>query len=403
MIIYRIIVLVLLSILLFIPNQEKEFVQIVFLTSLSSLVLLPVFVKNLWRDILHKNLITIIFILFLIASVFSTIFSVDQQKSITALLLFVAYFIFFTSIKSIFSTHKSKQFLAFSMLVYTIILSLISLYNTLILHYSNRQVEGTSFMWVYFGHNHLSAILIFAIPLAFYFLWLNWKKVLMRFILAFIAGLLLVTMFFTSARGSILSLFIALFIGSFFLPIHKDKQSIIAYFIGIVFIFFVLPFGVKSIVQNPARQKARIDIIGQTDRLLYWNQVIVNFANSPFLGTGLNTFREASGNTMVMQNPKFLKSDFAHNFFLQMLSDIGIFGFMTSLSLIFVVLWKAAITIVRKLVPKAKEQLLFLAFYTGIFASSINTLIDYDWQIPTVFLIFWLWVGLFKDLTMERI
>lgn len=395
MIILRIIVLSLLSVLFFIPNQEKEYVRMTFLIGLSSLFLLPVFIKNLWRDILSKNLITIIFILFLIVSAVSIIFSINQQKSITELLLFVAYFIFFTSIKSIFSTYSSKQFLAFLLITSAIILSLISLFNTLILHYVNREIEGASFMWIYYGHNHLSAILVFAIPLALYFLWLNWKKVNFRIIILFILGILLLAMFFTLARGSILALFVALFTGSFLLPVHTMKRTLIAYFTGIVFIIFVLPFGMKSIAQNPARQKVRVNIARQADRLLYWNQAVTNFTLYPLWGTGLDSFGEISQNSRFLQK-KFLRSNFVHNFFLQMLSDAGIFGFLTSVGLIGLVLWQAGKKISSKFYVKLHEQMFFLAFYGGIFASALNTLVDYDWQIPTVFLIFWIWSGFFK-------
>lgn len=397
MTIYRIITLVFLFILLFIPNQGKEYFSIAGLISLLSLSLLPIFIKNVRQDIAHKNPVTIFFILFLTASTISTIFSIDQKRSIIQLLLFVSYFIVFTSIKSIFASHKGKELFGICYLVFVIILSFISLYNTFILKYVNRAQEGVSFMWIYYGHNHLSAILLFALPLAFYFLWENWKNTFFRSILLLVTGYLLLVMFFTLARASIASLLISLFIGSFFLPITAMKKSLIASFVGVMLIFFVLPFGINSTARKVNVSKNKVDVTVQASRTLYWSQAVTNFTLHPFFGTGLDTFRKVNSNSAFPQKPTSLRSDYAHNFFLQMLSDMGIFGFLTGLGLIFAVLTRSAQKILVKSHSVLSDKFLLIAFFVGIFASTLNTLFDYDWQLPTVFLIFWINAGLVID------
>lgn len=390
MTIYRIIILILLFILLFIPNQGKEYFSIAGLIGLFSFFLLPIFIKNVRQDILHKNLTTIFFILFLVVLTVSTFFSIDRGRSVIQLLLFVSYFIIFTSIRSVFASHKGKELFAIFYLLFAIVLSFISLYNTFILHYVNRAQEGTSFMWIYFGHNHLSGILIFAIPLAFYFLWENWRNKFIRLILLLVTCCLLLVMFSTLARVSLLSLFISLFIGSFFLPIAAMKKSLIASFVGVMLIFFVLPFGISSKTAKLAVPKRKIDVTVQTNRVLYWNQAVTNFTLHPLFGTGLDTFRKVNSNSAFPQKPTSLRSDYAHNFFLQMLSDAGIFGFLTSLGLIFIILSHSVQKILVKSHSVLSDKFLSIAFFIGIFASTLNTLFDYDWQLPTIFLLFWI-------------
>lgn len=393
MVIHRIVTLLFLFILLFIPNQQKEYFRIVGLINLLSLFLLPVFVKNVHQDISHRNPVTIFFILFLIASAVSTFFSIDQKRSVVDLLLYCSYFVIFTSIRSIFQSQKAKELLTSGLLLAVVILSIISLYSTLVLEYVNRTGEGVSFMWIYYGHNHLSALLLFAIPIAFYFLWKKWKNKFLCTILLTVVCFLFFAMFFTFARISLLSLSLSLIIGSFFLPILGFRKSLIASSIGVMLMFFVLPFGINSKAEKLAVPKKKIDIMVQTERSLYWTQAVANFTVNPLFGTGLNTFKRVNYNLTLLQNQTFLRSDYAHNFFLQMLSDAGFFGFLTSLGLIFTVLVRSAQKIFVKSYFPYSNKFLSIAFFVGIFASALNSLVDFDWQMPAVFFVFWIIAG----------
>jgi len=347
----------------------------------------PLFFKNVKEDIKSGNITTIFFILFLIACSFSTIFSIDQDRSIPQLLLYYAYFIIFTSIRSIFPTLRSKEVLTFLFLLLTSILSVISLYHTLILKYVNRASEGVSFMWVYFGHNHLAALLIFALPLSVYFLKKYWHKKYAP-VLLLTAYFLLFTLFLTFSRASLISLISACaFIIFFFRFVPKQKIPLF-FIIGSfgLLLSFITPIAKQVGVTKP-------DVLSSA-RPVYWKTAIVNGLSHPITGTGLDTFRHLSYNT----SSRVLKADYAHNFFLQILSDTGILGFLSSIGLIGSVLWKAARRVFEirnlKFEIRNSQKALLLAFWVGLLASTLNTIVDFDWQLPTVFLVFWLFAGL---------
>ena len=77
-----------------------------------------------------------------------------------------------------------------------------------------------------------------------------------------------------------------------------------------------------------------------------------------------------------------------------MLSDGGIFGFLGSFLLIFYLFWKSYIRTLNSL--KSVNNYLYFSIWVGIFASLLNAMIDFDWQLPTVFLLFWILIGILQ-------
>ena len=207
------------------------------------------------------------------------------------------------------------------------------------------------------------------------------------------------SLFFAFALGSMISLavsfFIAFLLFSQLLPI---KRPIVAMFfivgiLGFLSLFFFSTFkeakGVAIHKNSPSSMQARF---------IYWQNAIDNFIERPLFGSGLDTFR-----VINKESPRKAKlgSFFTHNFFLQMLSDTGIFGFLSGIALIGSILWSVFKKISQPFGsaqgkrPTANGQrLLTIAFWAGLLASTLNSMIDFDWQLPTVFLLYWIFAGL---------
>ena len=388
---YQILTLILLTALPFFPRQLDP--KIPYLIIAYALLLLPVAFTNIKRDLKHP--LIIFFLLFLASAALSTLFSIDQKRSLIQLATYVSYFVIFTSIGSVFADTKSKERLALVFLLITSLLSLIALYNTLIANYINREIAGVSFMWVYFGHNHLSALLLFAIPIAFYFVKKSWHSpryqvpVLVTCHLSLVT-LLLVALYFSFARASMISLTAVSMIVLLSLIRKYDLKVII----GILAVFLVIIGSYQAIV-NPKQFGVRKVDLRNSARVVYWQQAIENAKNHPLFGTGLDTFRFISFNS----KEKALKTFYTHNFFLQMLSDTGIFGFLSSLLLIGSVLFKGAKQISHNIKNQSSivNGQLSIVFFVALLASTLNSLVDFDWQLPTVFLIFWMATALIID------
>ncbi|OGH23140.1 MAG: hypothetical protein A3F31_04070 [Candidatus Levybacteria bacterium RIFCSPHIGHO2_12_FULL_38_12] len=327
-----------------------------------------------------------IFLIFLTVSFISTIFSTNLQTSYVQLLLFFSYFVIYVTSGSVFNTLQKKERLAGVLIFVTVVLSTISLYNTLILHYSSKLSRGVSFMWIYFGHNHLSALLIFAIPLCLFVLKTNWDKLGYRIIFSLIFIFLLYSLILTSAQASLISLSIMSYL--FFLGYsYRSRQKI-----NFIFVFWILVVAIVvwSILsrQGMVQLESAIYDLNISARLMYIKSAVESARLVPFAGTGLDTYKLINFNSGL----GLAKTFYVHNFFFQMLSDTGIFGFVMSIMLIISALWEGGKRVFEQL--EANERFFFLMLWLSLLSSALNALVDFDWQLPTVFFIFWLLTGL---------
>lgn len=379
----------------FIPEQFVA-VPIKVLIVIYSIFLLPIFYKAFFFDIKRKFVPTIFFLAFLFVTGITTIFSIDKEKSIAQFLIFLCFFIIFVSIRVIFRSLRSKELLVSCYMFLVSCLSLISLYNTLIRHYVSK--ESLSFLWIYFGHNHLSSLLVFAIPLALYFLKTYWAKKHIRLLLIVNCLLLIVSLLFTFSIGSMFALGLSFLIVFFLFAKYiyskdfpvKKMYFIVFLIIAILgissFYLFSETKGIKSIKlwKNPSMHAQA--------RFVYWRTAYDNFLKNPLTGTGLETFNEALGKLDNIGKTAY--TTHTHNFFIQMLTDTGIFGFLTSITLVGSILRQGYLRI--KNISINRESFFFISLYVGILSSTLNSLVDLDWHAPTVFLFFWIFAGLFR-------
>lgn len=384
---YQHITLSLLFLLPFFPVQLHPWIT--YIIVFYAFLLLPLGARNLKKSFLGNDLVAWAFILFLFASFLSAAFSLHKTRSFTQLALFLAYFIIFTSVKAVFGTLRKKETLAVVVVGVAFILSQISLYNTLLHRYVSRAGEGVSFMWVYHGHNHLSSLLLFAIPLAFYFVHIYWNVLTYRISSLFVAATFLFTLFLTFARASLVALLIAICSSSLVFRLLPKQKRIL--FLAVPVLFTSVLFGLSATrAKDLGVWKSPIT---RFKTFIYWQQAVDNFVGNPLVGSGLDTFREVNLASERREEKGVIFSYYVHNFFLQMLSDAGAAGFITSIALVFSLLLRAGKKVKEKL-PN-KEGFLLLALWTGLWASTVNSLFDFDWQLPTVFLIFWMIAGLF--------
>ena len=380
-----ILTLTIILILSFVPVQIDR--NITYIIILFALTRLPLLLKNFRKIFLEKKALIVLFFIFLFSMTLSTIYSINIKQSLPNLALFWSYFVIFLTSGLIFNTNKKKEILAFVIILITVCLSIISFYNTLILGYNNREPEGTSFMWLYFGHNHLSALLLFSIPLTFYFLVKNWQNLRKRGLILVTFLFLVVSLYLTFARASFISLLLVLMVSAILFKLVSRK-------IAIIFSIFLLITGTVLFFDLSSNAK-NIKLYKSPDlevRLVYWEQAIKNATKNPLFGTGLDTYRFSEFSSA---KDKILHTYFAHNFFMQMLSDAGILGLSSSISLMVFLLYQSFKRVRKKL--KLPEGQLMLVMWMGLLASTLNSLVDFDWQLPSVLLIYWILLALCND------
>ncbi len=174
-----------------------------------------------------------------------------------------------------------------------------------------------------------------------------------------VGSILIIGLILTGSWGAILSLLIALALFSRQLSIFKKVPALFLIPIIIVIALFILKFF------QP----------GTCNRLNWWQGAAEMFLTRPLTGIGLGNF--------ARYYPQFkmggLNSLYAHNHYLQMLAESGIFSLVLFIGV---------------LIYFFREREKNLGICMGITALLVHNFIDYNLAIPGVALTFWTLLGL---------
>jgi len=103
-----------------------------------------------------------------------------------------------------------------------------------------------------------------------------------------------------------------------------------------------------------------------------------------WLGTGLNTFRYLSAKN---ERTPETYSDYAHDHFLQIFAETRVLGGLLFLSLIIFSIYKSV---------KISSYQEDYGFFLALLGSAVNNIVDYDWQLISLFLYFWVILALIQ-------
>ena len=314
----------------------------------------------------------------------SVLTSASRALSIPAFFQLLAFFLFFYIFWQSASQTNLKKGI-WVVLAASILLCLLSLYY--ILPMVKEKPEGMNLVYAAHGHSHLADWLILTIPLTLTFFW-EIKKKKIRFFLKGLLIFFLLSLVLTFGRGAFLVLpVIFLFLIYFLKPKRADEKNISRLLIVVPLCFLFLIFSLSSFGTKLAlpfsdnwltRQLIKPSF--QAKRFDYWQQALQAFFARPFFGFGWGTFKLVG---LRFQRLPVSWSDYAHNFYFQILAEAGIFAFFAFLgflSISFQQIWS--------LVKKKKKDLVFLGAFGAVLASSLHSFVDYDWSFPAVFLVF---------------
>jgi len=388
-------------ILSFLPLIEGELLGIGRFIFLAFCLPLVIYLSKRQHRVFNVNTrcLQVIFIAFLLLVTLSTIFSPVFGRSLSTLVLYFAYFIYFLGAQVLVKEKKElfKELLVISILFPSLVLCLFSFY--FLIAKEPPPFAGMNLIFANFGHNHLVDFLIFAFPVSLILFFKEEKRIKKIFFLL-LNLIFLSTFIFSFSRGGILMAFLEILLFVFIVRKTKDvnNRHAIAYqlFSFLMGLLLVLSLGVSifgyyyfgqeriKTSENFFLKKAfREPPI--SSRLDYYRQTILTFKERPLFGWGLDNFRYLSTKYQSQENGW---SWYSHNHFLQMFSETGIFGGVCFLLLTFFLLKN-----IIKLTHDRGQNRLYDALFIGILASLIHSLFDYDWQFPSVFLLFWVIVG----------
>lgn len=376
-----------LFILPFFDQTLQELPFVYFLAA--EFLLLPVVFVHLKNVAFRPNKIVSwlfwgLIIQILISVIFS--YSISVPHSTAGLMVFISAYVWYLLGSS--TTPEMKKVLPLMIISASIILSLISyLISLKILPAPAGSVNLLT--WT-FGHHRLAGYLLFSLPLTIWAIsqdW-KWKKP------AIIALAVILPAFIASGgRAAYLGALTALIYlqkGRLF-AVRQGAFLIIS--IAVVLLFFLtIPLFYRlwpeaavfwPLADNQTLSGILIKPLSADSRFSYWAQAVRAVINDP-LGYGLETFRFQS---LFFRLPGETTSGYVHNQYLQVFSETGIIGGILFLTLVIMALKQS-----HRTATETGGQLA-TALTAGLIASATAAFLDFDWQFPSIFLLFWLIAG----------
>ncbi|HNV97073.1 MAG TPA: O-antigen ligase family protein [bacterium] len=326
---------------------------------------------------IFKIPLSVPWILFLLCSGASLIYTIDFNSSLKFLTklfdFYLLYVLFYNYFKKADNKHKFRKYFILAILISFLIPIIFGFYQ-FIFHAGYIGPEGLNRLFGTFTHPN-----IFSFTLLFFFFILvilytkdhrkkDEKEKKLIFWLITITLFLLINTFTRSAWiGVILFIFLCLFL------YNKNKIFVIIYYICAFSFLFFLIINYTSLKYYDFNNIALIRRITTSDtsvssgewRLNSWKQMSIYVPQSPFIGFGLDTYRilrEKQIYSTIYEDPYY-----AHNDYFQILIELGIIGLILYCNLLIQTFYK----IYKKYLQK-KDKAILLSLFGIIIIFSIG-------------------------------
>ncbi len=346
------------------------------------LLLLGISQKELrWERI--PNWPWVFWLFFLVFVGLSLAGSASLLLSLPAFFQILAIFLFFCLFLLTASEDNLKKGIGFILAV-SFLLCLLSFH--FLLPWTGKPAS-MNLVYATYGHSHLADYLLLAIPLALA-LFFGARKKKIKLILGGLLSFYLVSFILTFSRGAFLILPPLVFL----LVFLSKPRAVFKKFIGWLLVlvplgllllsiaFSLSPFGLKAKFIQPGHWLVRqfVKPEFQARRISYWQQAVEGFFARPLFGFGWGTFELIGFRFQRMADDW---SGYTHNFYLQVLSEAGLFALLCFLAFLI-----SAFLLIWWRVKKRRSNPYLLGAFGAILASCLHSLLDYDWHFPAVFL-----------------
>jgi O-antigen ligase len=349
------------------------------------LQLLPIFNANLPADLLP------------IPSVSSI--SLDPFATRTFIGYLSVYLVFFAAALSFLNTSKRIKRVAVTFVIFGTVMAFFAIIQRLASVeslYGIRPLNQAAGFGSFVNQHHFAALMEMLLALAIGILTTAKLKKEQKFLLIFSIVLMTIAVIFTGSRGGMLSLvgIAGFFLFAKFKLVASDKESatngrIASVAFGIMAIVFVVVFatfflgGDTSFFRSLGlSEMTQADV--SSGRLEFWKIALQIFIHNPIFGAGFDSFPTAMSR-FDMWNGTF-RIEQAHNDYLQILAESGIFGLACVFGFIFL-LFKKGISNIKMSNSRFSKGVALgsLAGCLGIF---IHSFFDFPLRTPSNTLIF---------------
>ncbi len=240
-------------------------------------------------------------------------------------------------------------------------------------------LPGMNLFHARYGHNHFAAYLLLLIPLTWwiaiqYQKWFQYAEFII-IIPIFLTCVLCITFGRTAIIIGIFQLFTILFLFKKHIPYVKII-FIFSLFASLVIMssiaFFALHPKLKNTCPFPQFEKQLCKPLESENRPLYFQQALHILKKHPLTGIGIGNY--SIGSQMFYQTPHVF-TRYAHNAFLHIFAEIGIFGGVVFAILMLTFMYESTKNVKKNTSPTLKKFLLI-----ALISMYVNVLLDFDWS-----------------------
>lgn len=350
------------------------------------------------------NLPILFFLLVIISSAFRFL---NLRGSIDDIFLYLTYFLIFWLVINYFETFKEINLFLNLIIFCTGVLSLYGIYQYLIGFKSVAQfalIEGIKIspdrvFAIFTSPNSLAALILLVFPISYAYL-LYEKNRFKRVLFLVSIVLMLTCLFLTFSRGGWLCFLIALGIAFFYYLRDESlrKRAILTF---LILLFFTVIFS-AVVIQLSAHISAETStqavtyvglekesaVASASGRFYLWRGSFSLWKEFPISGSGIGTFASVY--------PKYqfggIYSKYAHSIFFETLAETGLFSAIILFWIFYLIFRREHYSVVFS---KDDELKVFsIALFAGTFGFFLHSLIDINFQVPLLGLVFWALVGI---------
>ncbi len=321
----------------------------------------------------------------LVIAAASTIFSIDRTVSISAWPKIVTYVLLFYLVVNNINTREKIRRVAITIICVGAFLSIFGLIEYLKGIDGSKALITATYAGYAGSHNHFAGYLEMAIPVAIgmsYAMTETGKRI----ILGYAIMLMVVALILSLSRGGCASVVISMCVMGILLSRtghFTRKVWLPLSFLSVVFVTLAI-IGMNPITKRVLETRKQMEDLTNYGRIKTWERTINIIKDHPLSGTGIGTFAAVFPR---YHPPDFrLRDVYAHNDYLHMISETGIFVLPFIFCVIFNTLRSGITTFLR---TKSRfKQGIALGTVAGIVAILIHSFVDFNLHIPANAILF---------------
>lgn len=352
------------------------------------------------KSYLQKPLV-LLWCFFIISIFLSIITSHSIPLSINSIVFFSSAFLFFWFFFLIKDSFLKRELIVINLVLITLVMGFFSSIFLVIPKWAEF-LPGMNLLYATYGHNHLASVLLLIIPISW---WVFWEYGIKNNRSYFILLPTFFTMSLLLSFGRVaifLGLVQLLVIYCKFLRKKIGSKTRTIFFVLVATFIFLLIFksflSLSGLFSNNSTQCFSKELenkvcksVALESRPRYWLQALSSFKEFPLLGYGSGTFSLINDR---YKQVSYLNTNYAHNSFLQMFAESGVFAGILFLLLVCYPIWY--------LRHNLKDKALNFFLYVSILFISINALFDFDWSFYGVFSIYMIFLALLFKVSPEN-